>query len=349
MSYERKWIETNGQVVIFGQTVQAWVEQQNIPRRRSVKQYADALRSGLWGGALEIMVFTQLYPVTVEVYILEDGENYMQMQVTKGSPRAVEKTARLLYMPNHYDWLTPHENRIREEARLLQDISHAELENSQAPSQQSRIEESQTPQETDPQNNNQQPPTASSPNQPPDDLVEQDENTQKASTCPQQILGSATEAFHISFSRSSNKFRHRPRCSQRTAPERRIAPKVGQKRGRSYFTGRISRYPLLTEEPVAKRTRTREQFTSTDPVWELRDSPNLTAYEFLNIPVTATTAEVRQAYRRLMAKCHPDKNLTSQEVAKHFSQKVDLLTSEELRPQYDEFLKAQMVYGFVYW
>ena len=112
----------------------------------------------------------------------------------------------------------------------------------------------------------------------------------------------------------------------------------------SYFTGRISRYPLLPEESVAKRTRLREKLTSDDPVWELRDSPNLNADEFLGIPVTATTAEVRQAYRRLMGKCHPDRNATAQERAVYFSQKardaVEILADDELRRQYDEFLKA---------
>ena len=112
----------------------------------------------------------------------------------------------------------------------------------------------------------------------------------------------------------------------------------------SYFTGRISRYPLLPEESVAKRMRVRKKLTSDDPVWEVRDSPNINAYEFLGIAVTATTAEVSQAYRRLISKCHPDKNPTAQDMAKHLSQKardaMEILTSEELRGQYDEFLKA---------
>ena len=56
----------------------------------------------------------------------------------------------------------------------------------------------------------------------------------------------------------------------------------------SYFTGRISRYPLLPEESVAKRMRVRKKLISDDPVWEVRDSQNIN---------TATTAEVSQAYR----------------------------------------------------
>jgi len=34
-----KWIENNGQVVISGQTVKTWIEQQHIPRHRTIKQY----------------------------------------------------------------------------------------------------------------------------------------------------------------------------------------------------------------------------------------------------------------------------------------------------------------------
>ena len=39
------WIEKNSGVVVGWQTVQAWIEQQHIPRRRSPVQYAQALRS----------------------------------------------------------------------------------------------------------------------------------------------------------------------------------------------------------------------------------------------------------------------------------------------------------------
>ena len=123
-----KWIENNSHVVIGGQTVQTWIEQQHIPRRRSIKQYAQALRSGLWGGALEIMVFTQLHPVTVEVYVLEGSEYYRQVQVTKSPQHPTQKTVRLLYTRDHYDWLEPRENRILEEARLLESISRVELQ-----------------------------------------------------------------------------------------------------------------------------------------------------------------------------------------------------------------------------
>jgi len=114
-----KWIETNGRVLIGGQTVQTWIEQQHIPRRQSIKQYAQALRSGLWGGALEIMVFCQLHPVIVEVYIPEGKEFYRQVQVAKSAQLPIAKTVRLLYTPDHYDWLEPRENRILEEAQLL--------------------------------------------------------------------------------------------------------------------------------------------------------------------------------------------------------------------------------------
>ena len=89
------WIEMHSGVVVGGQTVQAWIEQPHIPRRRSPVQYAQALRSGLWGGSLEIMVFTQLYSVIVELYILEGDENYRQMQVTKSLKLPIEKTVRL--------------------------------------------------------------------------------------------------------------------------------------------------------------------------------------------------------------------------------------------------------------
>ena len=72
----------------------------------------------------------------------------------------------------------------------------------------------------------------------------------------------------------------------------------------------------------------REKSTSNDPVFELR----------------VTTAEVRQAYKRLLCKCHPDKNPTATEMANYFSQKaqdaIEILTNEEIRKQYDDWLKA---------
>ena len=92
----------------------------------------------------------------------------------------------------------------------------------------------------------------------------------------------------------------------------------------------------------------REKLTSNDPVFELRDSPNVNAYEFLEIPVTATTVQERQAYKRLMCKCHPDKNPTATEMANYFSQKaqdaIEILTNEEIRKQYDDWLKAHGCY-----
>ena len=307
--------------------MQTWIEQQHIPRRRTIKQYAQALRSGLWGGALEIMVFTQLHPVDVEVYVLQGKEFYRQMQLTKSAHLPTEKTVRLLHTPDHYDWLEPRENRFLEEAHLLQSISRVEVEDAQLrkeqlPHQPTQVNDSQS-------NNQQQLPAAATPN----------ECYHAGHTEPN--LHSAKKA--CMNSRQGNK--RRQGYSQRTSPKNRISPKVGMKRPRmSYFTGRISRYPLLPEESVAKRMRVRKKLTSDDPVWEVRDSPNINAYEFLGIAVTATTAEVSQAYRRLISKCHPDKNPTAQDMAKHLSQKardaMEILTSEELRGQYDEFLKA---------
>jgi len=293
-----KWIENNSHVVVGGQTVQTWIEQQHIPRRRSIKQYAQALRSGLWGGALEIMVFTQLHPVTVEVYVLEGSEYYRQVQVTKSPQHPTQKTVRLLYTRDHYDWLEPRENRILEEARLLQSISRVELEESQP-------QKGQSPRHPIQDNDSSGGEPATQPNQ--HHVGNTEQALEAPETSEERNLDSAKE---VSFTPPGQQFQvniRRQRRSQRTAPKNRISPKVGQKRSRSYFTGRISRYQPLPEQSVAKRTRMREKLTSNDPVWELRDSPNLNAYEFLGIPVTATTAEVRQAYRRLMSKCHPDK------------------------------------------
>ena len=222
------WIEKNSGVVVGGQTVQAWIEQQHIPRRRSPVQYAQALRSGLWGGSLEIMVFTQLYSVIVELYILEGDENYRQVQVTKSLKLPIEKTVRLLYSRDHYDWLEPCESRVLEEARLLQAISCLEQNPPNVDKQQSIDRPSQQF-------------SAAPPTQSHGGHAEQVSEAPQTLGCEERSLDSANEAFHTPLSHSQHPHVNMPRKrrSQRTASVNRISPKVGQKRGRSFFTGRI--------------------------------------------------------------------------------------------------------------
>jgi len=121
------WIEKNGHVVLNGQSVQQWVEQQRVPRRRTVTQYAEALRSGLWVGALEIKVFTQLHPVTVELYVKEGVENYRQVDIIQTVQQPVERVVRLFFTEGHYDWLVVRNERLLEEARLLQSIANSHV------------------------------------------------------------------------------------------------------------------------------------------------------------------------------------------------------------------------------
>ena len=57
------------------------------------------------------------------------------------------------------------------------------------------------------------------------------------------------------YSNNSSITRRR-QAYKRIVPRISESPKVGQKRPRVSFTGRLFRFPRLTEDPVAKRTRT---------------------------------------------------------------------------------------------
>ena len=62
-------------------------------------------------------------------------------------------------------------------------------------------------------------------------------------------------------------------------------------------------------------------------------------YKILGIPKTATQTEIKQAYRKLAIKYHPDKNPTNKEAAtekfKSISEAYDVLSKPDKRQLYD--------------
>ncbi|XP_013789445.1 dnaJ homolog subfamily B member 6-like [Limulus polyphemus] len=70
-------------------------------------------------------------------------------------------------------------------------------------------------------------------------------------------------------------------------------------------------------------------------------------YEALEIPRTATTEEIKKAYRKLALKWHPDKNPDRKEVAdfmfKEISEAYEVLSDENKRRIYDKYGKEGLL------
>jgi curved DNA-binding protein CbpA len=70
-------------------------------------------------------------------------------------------------------------------------------------------------------------------------------------------------------------------------------------------------------------------------------------YQVLGVSKTATPEEVRQAYRKLAVRYHPDKNLNNKEFAekkfKEVAEAYDVLSSEEKRKIYDVYGEGEFV------
>src|SRR5688572_979250 len=63
-------------------------------------------------------------------------------------------------------------------------------------------------------------------------------------------------------------------------------------------------------------------------------------YKILDLPRTATEAEIKKAYRRLAMKYHPDRNPHDTEAEGHFKEAkeaYEVLCDEEKRAAYDQF------------
>ena len=72
-------------------------------------------------------------------------------------------------------------------------------------------------------------------------------------------------------------------------------------------------------------------------------------YSILGVPRSATTADIKKAYRKLARKYHPDVNpgnKAAEEKFKGISQAHDVLSDAEKRKLYDEFGTAGLQSGF---
>src|SRR5260370_676353 len=63
-------------------------------------------------------------------------------------------------------------------------------------------------------------------------------------------------------------------------------------------------------------------------------------YKVLDVPKTATEAEIKKAYRRLAMKYHPDRNPNdkeSEELFKEAKEACEVLTDAQKRAAYDQY------------
>ncbi|KAJ6598975.1 DnaJ domain-containing protein [Mycena vulgaris] len=75
---------------------------------------------------------------------------------------------------------------------------------------------------------------------------------------------------------------------------------------------------------------------------ELSEGKGTTFYSWLDVPSTATTAEIAKAYRRKSMVLHPDKNPNDKTIHERFSRLgvvSTILRNKESRERYDFFYK----------
>lgn len=72
-------------------------------------------------------------------------------------------------------------------------------------------------------------------------------------------------------------------------------------------------------------------------------------YEILGVAKTATTEEIKKAYRKLALKYHPDRNPDNKEAENKFKEATgayEVLSDKEKRARYDQFGHAGMEHGY---
>ena len=82
-----------------------------------------------------------------------------------------------------------------------------------------------------------------------------------------------------------------------------------------------------------------EEETKGDPE-ELKPIESTLLYSILNVPKTASSADIKKAYRKLALLKHPDKNPNDPKAAENFqllSKAYQVLSDPKKRQKYDEF------------
>ncbi|OON23772.1 DnaJ domain protein, partial [Opisthorchis viverrini] len=80
-------------------------------------------------------------------------------------------------------------------------------------------------------------------------------------------------------------------------------------------------------------------------MFDLMDELKISFYDFLGVEQTASSSEIRSAYRKLSVKLHPDKNVGDPAAADKFRQLAsiyEVLKDDERRKSYDEVLENGM-------
>ena len=104
-----RWILRNKNTVVNGMTMSQWIFHET--GECDLPSYIRQLQRGMWGGAPELMAYSTMNRVKVEVY--HRVPNGFE-RISKFEPRGRCKTIRLLYDDQHYGYLKKTRSRRRD-------------------------------------------------------------------------------------------------------------------------------------------------------------------------------------------------------------------------------------------
>ena len=94
----------------------------------------------------------------------------------------------------------------------------------------------------------------------------------------------------------------------------------------------------LTAAAIEVACVTAESAAAKDPVSGVVERNDMTAYEYMGLPTSATAAVIRKAFLKLSVRWHPDKNPNSVQKAtrvfKKLNEAYDILRDENIRQQH---------------